>query len=327
MTKLLPNEILVRHSLLEWIRAFDRMRADRYAILCPDKSFSRLEDLLKIKTFMPESDRNSILRQTLFLDAYNWMVIHKYSEITSTPVYLHEGATWAEKYPGIHGEKEILTSSDLHWGTGNFWKYNHPDYVPAFQELVSMMTARKPWSRVVRKIYELCNQFNGIVYFNDNSFYTVYGKFCDDHDGTTPVGEWNTFINDYNDRFGCYQFVACRDEKSYVASTWSSRLKIDYNPPFDIPYRLVVAGSVYDSYQFDGMGVVEYPGRYNVIFDSGPIQGNYTSPLIGIDSIYISTNLDNYYIGYNKSNDRAGWYVEGCALIVYPAEGVFPDYF
>lgn len=330
MTKQLPNEILVRHSLLEWIRAFDRMRADRYAILCPDKTFTRLEELLKIKTFLPESDRNSILRRTLYLDAYNWMSAGNHSDITSTPVYLHEGATWAEKYPGIHGEKEILTSSDLHRGTGNFWKYNHPDYVPAVQELLSMMTARKPWSRVVRKIYELCNQFNGIVDFSANACFTTYKKVCYEHDGTTPVGEWNEKTYQYNDQFGCWQQVWSGYENGkdfyYVTSTWSGRLKVDYTPPFDGPYRLVVAGLLYDSHQFDGMGFVEYPGRYNVVFDSGPVQGNYTSPLIGIDSIYTSTDLDAY-TGFNKSADYAGWMVEDCALIVYPAEGAFPDYF
>ena len=48
MTKQLPNEILVRHSLWDWIRIFDRMRADRYAFLQPIGKYSALEDLLEI---------------------------------------------------------------------------------------------------------------------------------------------------------------------------------------------------------------------------------------------------------------------------------------
>ena len=320
--KQLPNEVLVRHSLWEWIRIFDRMRADHYAFLNPDKSFSRLEDLLKIKTFMPESDRNFILRQTLFDDSSSWSYPYNSVFLKITSACLHNGTTWAEKYPEIHGQNSILNSTSVCWN--NF---------------STSTLHNKSWSQIIMAIYEYICSSNGFVYLNAsngivgkvyNDWFSVYGRECREHNGTTPIGEWEEFSVTNSSEFGCWQKIIYNqknDKLDYrVDATSISRLKIEnFNPPFDFPYRLVIAGHVSNVIQFDGMGFVEYPGCYNVIFDSGPIQGNYTSPLIGIDSIYTSTDLDIFR--ENKSTGYAGWKIDFCNTFVLPAEGVFPDYF
>ncbi len=320
--KQLPNETLVRHSLWEWIRIFDRMRADRYAFLNPNKNFSRWEDLLKIKTFMPENDRNSILYQAIYNDYMSWYEPYNFVYKQLTDAYLHNGTTWAEKYPEIHGQNFIPEPTFINWN-----------------EITFLTRHNKPWSQIIRAIYKHICRNNGFVYLNAsngrvgkvyNDWFSVYGRECREHNGTTPTGEWEEFSVTGSSEFGCWQKIIYNrknDKWDYrVDATSISRLKIEnFNPPFDFPYRLVIAGYVSRVVQFDGMGFVEYPECYNVIFDSGPIQGNYTSPLIGIDSIYTSTDLDIFR--ENKSTGYAGWKIDFCNTFVLPAEGVFPDYF
>ena len=320
MTKQLPNEILVRHSLWDWIRIFDRMRADRYAFLQPIGKYSVLEDLLEIETFMPENDRNTILRNTIWDDYSTWdrPLIYK-ARVRPTPAYLHNGNTWSEKYPEIHGQKGLL--------------------LPTTNNLSNLMLWNKSWSQIIRAIYGGIYQNNGFVYLNAysgiyygdyNEWFTTYHRRCNKHEDTTPVGKWKEFTTRGNSTFGCWQKVQRAWENDgwngvEVYSTEISRLKIEnFTPPFDGPYRIVIAGIVDRFIQFDGMGFVEYPGCYNVIFDSGPIQGNYTSPLIGPDS-YPLANLD--YFKETGKTGSAGWKIDYCDTFILPAEGAFPDYF
>lgn len=308
----LPNEILIRHSLLEWIRIIDLMRADRYALLSPDAEFSRLEDLLEIRTLMPETDRNHIMYNTLFHDRFVWSRATIYGDYPAggprvTPAYPHEGSTWDGKYPGLHGAKTFPLCG-----------YQN-------SELDRLMTYHKPWSRLLRKIYEVCSLYNGLVY-PARGYSTVYARVCEEHDGTTPTGKWEEMTFRKSDLFGNWQHVWSMADDWYIVETRVSFLKIeDFKLPFDFPCRLTIAGRAEDVYQFDGMGFVEYPGCQNVFFESGIIQGSYTSPLIGVDKVFASADMEDFK--NNNQTGYAGWRVDDCCLILYPAEGTFPDYF
>ncbi len=312
MTKQLNNETMIRHSLWKWIRIFDKMRADRYAFIDHDKEFSKLEELLEIKQGMPECDRNSIFYKTIVNDFNIW---NRYKDgITgrpwATPVYPHEGKTFSEQFPELHGQKQI------------------PYCNPATYLLSNAMYYKKPWSRIIRIYHELLNNFNGLC-FPAMPFCNTYGKMCTQHDKAAPTGEWHEFVNTYYDTFGCWQDAGYYYNEGWKGQiTWVAQLKIEkFSPPFgnDIPYRIIVAGNVLDAYQFNGMGIAELPGAINVLFDSGPIQGTYTSPLIGRDQIYTSPDIDDFANNSNKYS-HAGWQVYNCWLIVIPAEGNFTEY-
>ena len=320
MTTPLPNEILIRHSLWEWIRIFDRMRSDRYTFLQPAGKYVSLEESLKIKTFMPENDRNSILVKTIANDAQTWARPLNYTPgVIATPAHLHEGSTWTEKYPEIHGQNNFS--------------------VPEGYNTISYLTNNNaPWSQIIRAIYYFICQFNGYRYADYNAGQDLYydwfvcnQKYCYKHEGVTPIGPWKEDETTGEGILGCWQEINRRNfgpysYEMYISSTYTARLRIKNFPsPVDLPYRIVLAGYVDRFSQFDGMGFVEYPGCYNVIFDSGIIQGNYTSPLIGLDSIYTSTDLD--YFQENNITGYAGWRIRRCNLFVLPAEGTFPDYF
>lgn len=311
MTKPLPNEVLLRHSLWQWIRFIDKMRADRYAFLEPDREFSKLEDLLEIKTGMPESDRNSIFYRTLLNDFNIWARNKSFAgRPQPIPIYPHEGSTLSERFPDLHGQKEI------------------PQYNPQTHQLLSLMVYKQTWGRIIRQIYELMPGVNGLCY-PASGYCNTYGKLCSVHDKATPIGEWREFKENHYSLFGCWQNVDYYGKDiGYKASmTWTSRLKVEnFIPPFDLPYRIIIAGYVLDAYQFNGMGIVEFPGAINVLFDTGPIQGPYTSPLIGSDEVCISPDVDDIANNHSTKYNHAGWQVFSCWLIVIPAEGQFPEY-
>ena len=333
LMKQIPNEILVQHSLLEWIRIFDRMRADRYAFFCPDKSFPRLEDLLKTKTFMPKIDYNSILRKTLYQDAYNWLYLHKTQYITATPGYIRDdGDTLEERYPGLHGVTEVFPNS----ATFHYVEYNgnscNPEHIPAYSELIRLMNEQAPWFLIIRGIHEFINQFNGMI-FNDidqdflsllrhkrNTYFFSQHPEDDDWEGDHIYKSTENYV--YNNGFGTYHYY---HRNRITFDTYVDALLIRVNPPFDIPYRLIFAGLAFDSFVFDGMGFVEYPGRWNVLFDSGTIQGSYTSPWLGIDRPGPFPG-ESAYDHCPRQYDYSGFYISRGLKILYPADG-FPDYF
>lgn len=336
LMKQIPNEILVQHSLLEWIRIFDRMRADRYAFFCPDKSFPRLEDLLKTKTFMPKIDYNSILRKTLYQDAYNWLYLHKTQYITATPGYIRDdGDTLKERYPGLHGVTEVFPNS----ATFHYVEYNgnscNPEHIPAYSELIRLMNGQAPWFLIIRGIYKFINQFNGMIYNaigDSNPFLRIryntyfFGQHPEDDDWEGNHIYHSAMVNSYgsvdNKGLGTYHYF----NRNYKAlTTYVNTLMIKNDPPFDIPYRLILAGLAFDSFIFDGMGFVEYPGRWNVLFDSGRIQGSYTTPWLGVDRPRPLPE-ESAYDHCPRLYDYSGFFISRSLKILYPADG-FPDYF
>ena len=302
------NQYLLRYSLRKWMRFLDLMREDRYAFFSPEKSFEKLESLLPIRTGMPETDRNGKFRQAFVLDRENWTIRRPtYGKWTSS-VSPKDGNSWLEKYPEIHGQKTL------------------PAF-PAPDTYVSNLIAdRKEWGKILRGIVDFYHAYQSL-FFQDVTFFKVTGKrwITSQHNGTIPEGDGYN-IDSHDRSFGCYQNIMVSSSKPpFVSETYFTRFQIvDFEPPFDVPYHIAVLGKTKDFFQFDGMGFVEFPDAYNVFFEDGPIEGKYTSPMIGPDRMWTTPDLDAFKNNTSKE-PSGGWKVEDCILLLVPDVFFFPD--
>ena len=157
------------------------------------------------------------------------------------------------------------------------------------------------------------------------AYCSTVGKVYDNHNGVTPTGEYREFNNPKDYVFGNWQDLTRDSDGTWRATrTWSIRAQINYTPEFDAPYRLVMAGLTRNSFEFNGLGVAEFADRWNVFFDSGPVQGAYTSPLIGSDQFYTCRNPEAFK-NITNQHASAGWQVYTMRLFILPETGAFQE--
>lgn len=297
------KKYLPKYSLLQWIRILDKMREDRSNFFCPDQEFSKLETLLEIENGAPEFDRSRIFKNTYLEDINRWY--KKYIPLipvdASSPVQRMEGATFGEKYPAIHGKKELPQCQQKK--DANYTMQRHG-----------------LWGKILKEIIAGYHEFNGRILY-DNGNLAIKGKYCRNHQGVTPL-EWID-IDTQGNSFGSYQTVY-RD--GTASRTYATQAQIvDFTPPFDSKYYIALVGRVPSIYQFDGMGFVEYQDALNILFEDGPIEGKYTSPLIGPGTVWTSPNPEDFANNLD-SIGGSGCYISGVYLLLTPANG-FRDYY
>ena len=81
-----------------------------------------------------------------------------------------------------------------------------------------------------------------------------------------------------------------------------------------------------DSYQFNGMGFAEYPGAWNILFEDGPIEGKYTSPLLCPGTVWITPDLNDFANNTGDKENSSGFMIRRLSLLLTPADG-FRDYY
>ena len=74
------------------------------------------------------------------------------------------------------------------------------------------------------------------------------------------------------------------------------------------------------------MGFLEYPEAFNVLFEDGPIEGKYTSPLIGPGSVWITPDLNDFANNTGDKENSSGFMIRRLYLLLTPADG-FRDYY
>ncbi len=297
------KKYLPKYSLLQWIRILDKMREDRSNFFCPDQEFSKLETLLEIENGTPEFDRSRIFKNTYLEDINRWY--KKYIPLipvdASSPVQRMEGETFGEKYPAIHGKKEIPQCQQK-------------------KDADNTMQRHGLWGKILKEIIAGYHEFNGRILYDSGNL-AIKGKYCINHQGVTPL-EWID-IDTKDNTFGSYQTVY-RD--GTASRTYATQAQIvDFTPPFDSKYYIALIGNVPSIYQFDGMGFAEYQDALNVLFEDGPIEGKYTSPLIGPGTVWTSPNPEDF-ANNPDSIGISGCYISSARLLVTPADG-FRDYY
>ncbi len=316
------KKYISRYSLLQWMRIFDRMREERYKFYCPEREFLKLEEILRIRKGLPEVDRAYLplsYTDRAFFRVIEDDVIRKWTINSGvdpndqpTPARRMNGETWSERYPDVHGKKSIPVSD-----------VTKRDYS-------EVMSDHEYWGRIIPKIIDAFHFFNGRVF---GAFpFRIVGRRCrqQNHDGITPV-TWTEV--DYSEElgnppeFGSFQIIGNDRNGYYVFNTYVYQLQIqDFEPPCDGPYYIAVVGMTADSYQFDGLGVAEYPGVFNVLFEDGPIEGKYTSPLIGPGTLWITPDLNDFANNTQNKDLSGGCRIERTYLLITPADG-FRDHY
>ena len=292
------KKYLPKYSLLQWIRILDKMREDRSNFFCPDQEFLKLETLLEIENGDPEFDRSKIFKNTYSEDIERWYkdYLPYGKNDASSPVKRMEGESFGEKYPDIHGKK-VMPESRLNY------------------DAVTTMLKHGLWGKILKEIIAGYHEFNGRIFTPD---LRIKGKYCIEHQGFTPL-KWID-IEGSGTTFGSYQEYYKVAYQTYVTQAQV----VDFSPPFDSKYYIAVIGYTANMNPFDGMGFAEYPEAFNVLFEDGPIEGKYTSPLIGPGTVWTSPKpAEDFYPTYST---KGGCYINTVRLLVTPADG-FRDYY
>ena len=319
------KKYISRYSLFQWMRIFDKMREERYKFYCPEKEFVKLEEMLQIRNGLLEVDRaylplsypNRAFYRMIEDDILRkWNSDGGFNQLDQpTPARRMDGETWSERYPDVHGKKSLPISDVIQTG---------------YLELIPLIEDHEYWGRIISQVVKGFHIFGGRL-FGIFSF-RIVGRRCiqQDHDGTTPV-KWTEV--DYSEErgnppeFGSFQIIGNDKNGYYVFNTYVYQLQIlDFEPPCDGPYYIAVVGMTADSYQFDGLGVAEYPGVFNVLFEDGPIEGKYTSPLLGPGTLWITPDLNDFANNTQNKDLSGGCRIERTYLLITPADG-FRDYY
>lgn len=316
------KKYISRYSLLQWMRIFDKMREERYKFYCPEREFLKLEEILRIRNGLLEVDRAYLPLSYTDRAFYRMIeddVIRKWTINSGvnrhdqpTPARRMDGETWSERYPDVHGKKSIPISD-----------VTQRDYGEA-------MSDHEYWGRIIPKIIDAFHFFNGRVI---GEFpLRIVGRRCiwPNHDGTTPL-KWTDIdyigANPGGVTVGSYQIIGKDQNGYYVSRTEASQFQIqDFEPPCEGPYYIAVVGMPEDSYQFNGMGFAEYPGAWNILFEDGPIEGKYTSPLLGPGTVWITPDLNDFANNTLNKDPSSGFMIRSLSLLLTPADG-FRDYY
>lgn len=321
------NRYLASHSWLEWLDFIDKMREDHYIFLWPGKAltsvqeeaykYKKLKDLLKIKKGWLIADHNHIIDETLRRDflLFNMAKDYPHNQVYATPfVPDYSELEKTKRYIGVHGAeyKSLPRINVTSWS----WDTINTD------RLYHLMGYPTPSGVIFHELCDLYALYNGIL-TPALAYCSTVGKVYDNHNGVTPTGEYREFNNPKDYVFGNWQDLTRDSDGTWRATrTWSVRAKINYKPEFDVPYRLVMAGLTRNSFEFNGLGVAEFADRWNVFFDSGPVQGAYTSPLIGTDQFYTCKDPEAFK-NITNQHASAGWQVYSMRLFILPPEGHF----
>ena len=317
------NRYLNSHSWIEWLDFIDKMREEHYQFFMPLKSqmsssqmekykYKKLKDSLNPHKGWLIADHNYILNNTFRLDSellnfWEWNQGQYWSRATPfIPDYSEKEKE--KRYIGVHGADDI-PNIGFNLSSGS-----------AF---VNNALYRKSSSGTL--FHEFCDFFalyNGLL----NPYYVksnTKGKVYANHNGVTPTGDYEEFYN-YNDsRFGNWQSITVDSDGTRRATrTFNIQIEVIVKPEFSSKYRVVVVGKTTASFEFDGLGVADFAGKWNVFFDSGPVQGEYHSPFIGTDQFYICKNPEAYDDNAG-TRSTAGFEVESTCIIILPAEGHF----
>lgn len=316
------KKYLPRYSLLQWMRIFDKMREERYKFYCPELEFLKLEEMLRIRTGVPEVDMayaplsysDRAFYRTIDDDILKkWNVDGGFNQRDQpSPVQRLDGETWSERYPDVHG-KNSFPACDL-------TQLGYVDLINDFEY----------WGRIIPQVVNSFHIFKGRL-LSEFSV-RVVGKRCGwpNHDGSTPL-VWTDVDYVQQDPLmvttGSFQMIGKDQNGYYVGTTEATQFQIlDFEPPCEGPYMVAVVGMIEDSYQFDGMGFAEYPGALNVLFEDGPIEGKYTSPLIGPGTVWTSPDLDDFANNTENKESSGGFIIRKLYLLLTPADG-FRDYY
>lgn len=321
------NRYLASHSWMWWLNLIDKMREEHYTLLMPEEDtlsdnekayykYQKLKDLLKIKKGWMIADHNRTIYNTLRKDflIFNRAKDYPVNQVWATPfVPDYSESEKIKRYAGIHGVKQYISMEIQPWS----WASSNTN------RLYHLMNYPSPSGVIFHELCDLYALYNGIMKPGMASCDTV-GKVYYNHNGVTPTGEYEEFRNYQDDRFGNWQDITWDSNYKNIRATrtWNIQIKINYKPEFDAPYRLILIGFVRNSFEFDGLGVADFADKWNVFFDSGPVQGEYHSPLIGADQFYICKNPEAFKDITNQYNS-AGWEVDSIRLLVLPPEGHF----
>lgn len=318
------KKYISRYSLFQWMRIFDRMREERYKFYCPEKEFVKLEEMLQIRTGVPEIDREyaplsysdrAFYRITDDDILKKWNVDGGFNQRDQpSPVRRMEGETWSERYPDVHG-KQSFPECDFHI---------------IFTDFINSFFRPHYWGRIISQVVKGFHIFGGRLL--GEFTVRVVGKRCrwPNHDGTTPL-KWTDVdyiaADPLYTTIGSFQTIGKDRDGYYVGTTAATQFQIqDFEPPCEGPYYIAVVGMPEDSYQFNGMGFAEYPGAFNVLFEDGPIEGKYTSPLIGPGSVWITPDLNDFANNTGNKENSSGFIIRRLYLLLTPADG-FRDYY
>jgi hypothetical protein len=322
------NRYLASHSWLEWLDFIDKMREDHYIFLWPGKQFTsaqeeaykykKLKDLLKIKKGWLIADHNHIIDEMLRRDflLFNMAKDYPVNQVYATPfVPDYSELEKTKRYIGVHGAEykslPHINVTPWSWDTINTDRLYH------------LLGYPTPSGVIFHELCDLYALYNGIMTPGRASCDTV-SKVYTNHNGVTPTGDYGEFYNNYDVNFGNWQTITWDGNYKDIRATRTDnvQLKINYKPEFEAPYRLILIGFTRNSFEFDGLGVADFANKWNVFFDSGPVQGEYHSPLIGTDQFYICKNPEAFK-NITNQHTSAGWMVEDCRLFVLPPEGHF----
>lgn len=319
------NRYLASHSWLEWLDFIDKMREEHYIFLWPGKAFTsvqeeaykykKLKDLLKIKKGWLIADHNHIIDEMLRRDflLFNMAKDYPANQVYATPfVPDYSELEKTKRYIGVHGAeyKSLPRINVTSWS----WDTINTD------RLYHLLGYPTPSGVIFHELCDLYALYNGIL-TPVLAYCSTVGKVYYNHNGVTPTGEYREFSNPKDYVFGNWQDVG-RDSYGTLKAnrTCNVQLRINYTPDFDAPYRLIMVGLTWNSREFNGLGVAEFADRWNVFYDSGPVQGTYTSPLIGTDQFYTCRNPEA--IKPNTS-ETVGWKVTTVRFFILPPEGHF----
>lgn len=322
------NRALLGKRFAQWIDIVDKMREDRYTHLMPMKNtlsdaekagykYQKLKDLLKYENGSLIADRNETFLNTLRKDFLIWNRSKDYPAnqvwtVPFIPDYTAENKTG--QYPGVHGSESLPRLGIQPWS----WD------CPVTERLFELIAHNDSWSMIFHEYCDVCKRYNALI-SPALAYCGTVGKVYDNHNGVTPTGEYREFNNPKDYVFGNWQDLTRDSDGTWRATrTWSIRAQINYTPEFDAPYRLVMAGLTRNSFEFNGLGVAEFADRWNVFFDSGPVQGAYMSPLIGTDQFYTCRNPEAFK-NITNQHASAGWQVYTMRLFILPETGAFQE--
>lgn len=309
------NRYLNLHSWVEWLDFIDKMREDHYIFFSAQKKnykYNKLKNALKIKKGWLIADHNHIIYNMLRMDFSMLNDDSNYTLATPfVPDYSESEKT--KRYMGVHGAEDYphINAIPGGWGSTNT------------DRLSRLMNDACPSGVIFHELCDLYALYNGFVPSSSSAYCSAVGKVYDNHNGVTPTGEYREINNPETNIFGNWQTLTRDSDGTWRAmQTWNLQAKINFKPEFDVPYRLVMAGLTRNSFEFNGLGVAEFADRWNVFFDSGPVQGAYTSPLIGTDQFYTCRDPEAFK-NITNQHASAGWQVYSMRLFILPPEGHF----
>lgn len=314
------NRYLNLHSWVEWLDFIDKMREEHYQFFMPLKEemtssmiekykYQKLKDLLNPHKGWLIADHNNILNNIFKLDSellnfWIWNQGKYYSQATPfIPDYSEKEKE--KRYIGVHGADKLpIIGFNLSSSLEYVYKalYRSSSSGTLFHEFCDF--------------FALYNGKSSPAYVSTNT----KGKVYDNHNGVTPTGDYREFYNKHDTIFGNWQDLTRDSDGTWrAARTYNVQIEVIAKPEFSLKYRVILAGKTYDSFEFDGLGIADFANKYNVFFDSGPVQGEYHSPFIGIDQFYICKNPEAAE-NTNKGLST-GWKVRYVTVFILPAEG------